>query len=412
VPLSARPYLRFRPRRPFWIEVRNSARQPRQDLAAGEAAYVRNRVLAEQIRGAPAAVRDLLGSKARIPVASLDALRRAKGRSALFLMPSEAVGDTVVYAGAVREIARAFGLARIGIAFSGSATDVWFYIGIPVEVFPLLLPERALARFDLVLDFARDIPELDRVAEAPLAIDQTILARLGLPADYRWTETSGERGIRRVALFPISSTPLRTIPPPLAAYLITGLKEQELTVEVVVDPRTRQGSFFLRGAPDIGTVARIVPDLATVDALIRYVRDDIDYGIFCDSGPAHITKLFDAPGFCLFTSVGAEAVRGPFRNLAAWQAGYAGRRCRAPCGLVGAMSLDRGEAYGCMDSLDRPRAALARPARLPEEATHRLLLEAPVGCVAALVRDREQILAAIRSDLKRLAAVRPERGGG
>ena len=113
-------------------------------------------------------------------------------------------------------------------------------------MFPLLLPERALAGFDLVLDFTRDMPERDRVAEAPLAIDQAILARLGLPTDDRWMETSGEREIRRIALFPISSTPLRAIPPPLAAYLTAGLKEQELTVEIVVDPRTGQGSLFLR----------------------------------------------------------------------------------------------------------------------------------------------------------------------
>jgi hypothetical protein len=158
-------------------------------------------------------------------------------------------------------------------------------------------------------------------------------------------------------------------------------------------------------------VARIVPDLTTVDALIRYVRDGIDYGIFCDSGPAHLTKLFDAPGFCLFTSVGAGAVRGPFRNLAAWQADYAGPWCRAPCGLVGVMSVNRGEAYGCMDSLGSPRAALVRPARLPEGPIRRLLLEAPAGCVAALTRDRERILAAIRSDLERLGADGLERLG-
>ena len=384
--------------------MRNSARQPRQDLGAGEAAFVRDRMLVQQIRGAPAAVRDVLDAEARIPVSSLDVLARARGRSALFLMPSVAVGDTVVYAGAVREIARAFGVARIGVAFSGSATDIWSYLGRPIETFPLLLPERALAHYDLVLDFARDIPELDRIAEMPLAIDQAILARLGLPLEYRWMEAPRACRVCRVALFPISSTPLRTIPPALVTHLAAGLKDQKLTVEVVIDPRARQGSLFLKELPDIASVARVVSDLTTVDDLIRYVRDDIDYGIFCDSGPAHITKLFDAPGFCLFTSVGAEAVCGPFRNLATWQADYVGPWCRAPCGLVGAMSVNRGEDYGCMDSLGKPRAALVRPARLPEEATHRLLLETPVGCVAALARDRERILAAIRSDLERLEA--------
>lgn len=227
MPLSARSYLSFRPRRSFWIEVRNSARQPRQDLGAGEAAFVRDRMLVQQICGAPAAVRDVLDAEARIPVSSLDVLARARGRSALFLMPSVAVGDTVVYAGAVREIARAFGVARIGVAFSGSATDIWSYLGRPIETFPLLLPERALAHYDLVLDFARDIPELDRIAEMPLAIDQAILARLGLPLEYRWMEAPRACRIRRVALFPISSTPLRTIPPALVTHLAAGTRGPE-----------------------------------------------------------------------------------------------------------------------------------------------------------------------------------------
>lgn len=395
--------LHFRTRRPFWAEVQRSRHQRHQELAAGEAALVRDRVLARQIQAAPPAMRELLATGLRPQVAPLAALRDARGAAVLFLMPTTALGDTVVYAGAIRELARHFGIGRLGVAFSGDAADVWGRLGRPVECFPLLLPEQALAGFDLVLDPAGEIPALDRVAEVPCAIDAAILRHLGLPEHYRWGAARPPRPIRRVALFPLSSTPLRTIPAALTRHLAAALHGDGLAVEVVVDPRTRQGAQFLAAAEGLGEVARLVPDLDTVDDLIRHLAEAVDYGIFCDSGPLHVTKLTGQPGFALMTTVAADAVLGGFDHLATWQAGYAGDWCRAPCGLVGAMSVGQGEAYGCMDRLRLPRERLVRPARLPDAATQ-ALTEAPVACVAALWRDRDAILAAIRADIARRTA--------
>ena len=84
-------------------------------------------------------------------------------------------------AGYRRQILLVGGIGRLGVAFSGDAADVWGQLGRPVECFPLLLPEQALAGFDLVLDPAGEIPALDRVAEVPCAIDAAILRHLVPP---------------------------------------------------------------------------------------------------------------------------------------------------------------------------------------------------------------------------------------
>ncbi len=401
MPQFSRNCLRFKVSRPFKIDVRNSARYPQQHLPAGESAYLCSLTLARQIAAAASKQPGLECTETNPSVSGLDALQHAKGRSVLFLMPTEAMGDTVCYAGAVREVARTFGLGRIGVAFSAYSSDVWAHTEMPVEVFPLILPESALARFDLVIDFVSDIPELGRMADAPLSIDDTILRRLNIPTQYRWAKRPA-RKISRVAIFPISSNPLRIVPAALVTYIAAALSERNVTIDVVVDPRTRQGIHFQAATKDAAHVFRTVSNLNTVDAVARYIRDDIDYGIFCDSGPAHVTKLFDVPGFCLYTSVGSM-VQGQFRNVAAWQSSYEHQWCRAPCGLTAVMKARARDAHGCMDTLQEPPNALVRSMDLPEAATGSLL-EKPPGCVAALIRDREMIVDAIRTDLDRLDA--------
>lgn len=142
----------------------------------------------------------------------------------------------------------------------------------------------------------------------------------------------------------------------------------------------------------------VVSNLHNVDELIGRLRQ-VDYVVACDSGPAHLTKLLGLPGFAIYTAVAASVVQGSFRNLGTWQATYRGSYCAAPCGLVGLMATRDTSRYGCMDTLRAERATLIRPARIPDAEVRRFLLEKPVGCIAAVARDSELILAAILADI-------------
>ena len=394
---SAATHLAFRPKADLTLDVPNSASRPRQVLRRGEVGLVRHRVLAAQLRGVWRGNVDLLGDGDRLDVQPLEGLRDAAGRSVLFTIPSEAVGDSVMTGLALCRLAERFALGRIGVAFTGKSSDVWTLLGRPFEIFPLILPERALGTFDLVIDLATEVPGLHSVAETMLAADVAILAGLGLAPPTRW-RVRAPRRVRRIGILPLSSTPLRTLPPPLTAHLAAGLGARGHVVEIVLDPRQRQGAIYRDALA--GTGVRLRTDLDSVAAVHGYL-DGLDYAVFCDSGPAHLAKLLDLPGYRIDTTIAGATVRGGFTNLAGWQAAYSGRHCTAPCGLVGLMARREGEGIGCMDSLDLPREALRRPFRTPADAARRFLVESPVACVAGLVRDAERILEAVLVDVQK-----------
>ena len=394
---SALTHLAFRPKADLTLDVPHAASRPRQRLRQGEVGLVRHRVLEAQLRGVWRVNVDLIAQGGRLEVQPLDALRTAAGRSVLFTIPSEALGDSVMTALAVCRIAAAFDLGRLGVAFTGKGSDVWTLMGRSFEIFPLILPECALASFDFVVDLATEVPALRTVAETMVAADDAILTPLGLKAPTRWT-TRHPREIRRIGILPLSSTPLRTLPPPLTGYLANELTARGYTVEIVLDPRQRQGSVYREALAT--TSASLRGDLDTVAALHAYLHD-LDYGIFCDSGPAHLAKLVDLPALGLYTTIPGAIVQSGFTNLARWQATFTGPHCTAPCGLVGLMAPRGSEGVGCMDSLGLSRASLVRPFRTPPSAAGHFLVEQPVGCVAGLVRDRERILEAVLADVQK-----------
>jgi hypothetical protein len=399
---SVTKYLTFRPRRDFVIDVPGSGTQPRQLLAAGTPALVRNDVLRHQLRTQWRDEVEIISEQRAVEVSPLRSLRSARAKSILFLMPSEGLGDCILYAGAIRQLTQEFSPARLAIAFSARSTDVFAHLGMAVEAYPLLLPRRVLLDADLVVDFQTDIPALRRMGVEMVAIDTLILRHLGLPTSYRWPHRREPRRVRRIGIFPQSSSPIRTLPPALTGFLVTELRARGFAVEVMLEPRFRQGQLYREAlVAMLGRDAPIVDHLATVDRLLEFIRDS-DYGVFCDSGPAHASKLFDVPGFGIYTTVAADIVQGGFDNLARWSADYAGDWCRAPCGLVKIMRAADADRYGCMDNLQCRRDDLTVPFRLPDTEGERFLLAEPVGCVASLVRDKEAILARL---LEHLAAL-------
>jgi hypothetical protein len=406
VPRSVAKYLTFRPRRDFVIDVPGSGTCPRQSLAAGRQAFVRNDVLRHQLRTLWREEVEIIGEQRAVEVRPLRSLRSARGKSILLLLPSEGLGDCILYAGAIREVIQACRPGRVAVAFSGRSTDVFAHLGMTLEAYPLLLPRRVLLDADLVVDFETDIPPLRHAGREMVAIDALILEHLSLPASYRWPHRRAPREVRRIAIFPQSSSPIRTLPPALTAFLVRELRARGFAVEVMVEPRFRQGRLYGEAlVAMLGEDAPIVADLATVDRLLGFIRD-IDYGVFCDSGPAHASKLFDVPGFGIYTTVAADVVQGSFDNLARWSADYESDWCRAPCGLVKLMRTADGDRYGCMDSLRCQRADLAVPFRVPDAEVERFLLAEPVGCVASLITDKEAILSRL---LEHLAALRSAR---
>jgi hypothetical protein len=145
---------------------------------------------------------------------------------------------------------------------------------------------------------------------------------------------------------------------------------------------------------------RVVDGFATIGELMQAI-DGLDYGVFADSGPAHMSKLFRTPGVAVYTSAPGDVLQGRFRNLAAWTVPYSGPHCRAPCGLA-KLRMTAAGRFGCMGSLGVSLDALPSVARAANPAVvEEFFLRAPVPCVAELARNHDSLVAFVGADLAR-----------
>ena len=61
---------------------------------------------------------------------------------------------------------------------------------------------------------------------------------------------------------------------------------------------------------------------------------DIDYGIFMDSGPLHIAKLFKKNGVLIESTVSSEILLSEYTKITTIKNNFSSSYCNSPCGLT------------------------------------------------------------------------------
>jgi hypothetical protein len=315
----------------------------------------------------------------------------------LFLLPSVAIGDCVGYFLFLQSVIKTIGPAKVAVAFAGSAADIFSLAG-NIEVFPLWISQDTFQRFDHIIDFL-DIPPLRAIAQHSCDIEGVLLDATGLApcVDYGGMKRQIPASRPRIGIFPLASTPMRSLPPALTVFLAKQLSEFA-RIEVFLDERQRQSQIYASALSQMPAGIVLNKGLPNLLELLE-VMAKIDFGIFSDSGPAHLTKFLGIPGLAIHTSGDAAPLHGRFENLQAWQSTCAGPFCRAPCGLSG-FRITSDKRIGCMGSLACHQSELPlRVTRLDDVMIEKLLVEEAIPCVARLVEEEEDILELILDQL-------------
>ena len=391
--LTRTPLLRFAAKRPFRFRQHNTGPKAEQVGRGGETFLTSSQQFANRVLvPAPQQFR-ILEVGARLPClppaewAGYDFTEKR----ALFLLPSEALGSNVATLLFLQALRERFRLRRLAVFCARSAADI--YLTDPtLEVFTLWLPERELRRFDLLVDLGQLESRRD-VEIWPVDMEGELLSAFGLEPSRRYPSEARPvpaEGPLRIGLLPLASSPLRTLPLSATRALCAALAPFG-KVTLCLNRDQHQGRLYRQHIGPLPDGVEIVEGFAGIGALLEAIAG-FDYAVFADSGPAHMAKLFATPGVAVYTSAPSGVLQGRFRNLAAWQVPYAGDWCAAPCGLAKLRRTADGRT-GCMGSLGLPLAELPEVARAADpHSVARLLLEAPVPCVAAL-RDAPEPLA-------------------
>ena len=60
----------------------------------------------------------------------------------------------------------------------------------------------------------------------------------------------------------------------------------------------------------------------------------IEYGIFMDSGPLHVAKMFNKKGLLIETSVSSKILLRNYKMIKGIENTFSSHFCKAPCGLT------------------------------------------------------------------------------
>lgn len=323
---------------------------------------------------------------------------RWAGKRVLFLLASSMLGDNVGVFLFLQAFAERFADAQIGVACPGPASDI-FLSDSRMTVHPLWISSAALQRYDAIVDVAH-LEGWETIDQSPMDPEQGLLDAFGLSASSRHGSVArpvlprGSGGRPRISIFPLASSPLRTLPLGLVRPLAEALSAQG-PVTIHLNRYQRQGELYRAAlAGRLPADVTVTPGHATIGELMRDI-DLSDFCVFADSGPAHLSKLFAVPGATIYTAANGAVLAGRFRHQLLWQTDFSGPHCTAPCGLA-RLRQDRQGAIGCMGSLSKPLSELPDVARQPDRATvDRLLMEAPVPCVASLARNPAPVIEAL-----------------
>jgi len=207
------------------------------------------------------------------------------------------------------------------------------------------------------------------------------------------------KGNAKIGVVPMASAPIRTLPPVVVKSLIEKLRKNGFEISILLN--AYQGlmpAYKAALAPSEFEDVAFIDGFQTVGQLVKYVQEQ-DYMILADSGPAHITKLFQTPGLAIYTSASGQILQGRHKNLRTWQSTFSGKWCSAPCGLAKLRATKEGQV-GCMGSLEVPIESLPDfPSIRNQGLAEHFTLNAPVPCVNQLSSDLESILALVGNDI-------------
>ncbi len=395
MPKSHKKFVKFQVPSGFRVDVANSQHSPGQELAPKALAFTANRALIRTIQGPWKKQVIVKSAQARLDTFKASSLKGLVDRKLLFLVPGEAIGDNVGYFFFLQSVIEQLAPARIAVSNTGAASDI-YHLDPRIEVFPLWITSEQIRSFDRVIDLL-DVPALRELAVKPCDPETALVAYTGMPPTNLYaTESESSGKPKQISIFPLASSPMRSLPIELCRYLVRKISEAGIKVTIFLNGKQRQSVVYAQSLQSLaGERVVLHPGCGSLGELLSVIADT-DYSVFCDSGPAHLSKLFATRGIAIHTSAEAGPLRGRFNNLQTWQSKFVGKHCAAPCGLAGPWVDGQGR-IGCMGSLDLPRQELLKRAVLIDDQTNQSMIADPIPCVDDLNKSREQIWEAIQS---------------
>ncbi len=312
-----------------------------------------------------------------------------------FLPPSIGLGDAIEYASAIKKISESINFDLIGIAFTEGYKFIFENYFELKNTYQYIINSNEINKFDTLFHVSLEIKAFLNQKYSRSNIFDELVNHFNIKdTKYFKNETQKKMKIRKISIFPLSSSPIRTMPIKILNELI-NIIEKKYLIEIFLDHNS-EISNFLYDNISFKHASIVAP--TNKFNLFSSIKN-IEYGLFMDSGPLHIAKMFNKPGILLETSVSSKILLKNYHLIKGIKNEFLSTYCRAPCGLTDIFNYDNN--YGCYDSL-KIRSSMLK--KIFKNMNNRGVknyyiqkIKKPVGCTTSL--NVQNIYNVIKKDL-------------
>ena len=319
------------------------------------------------------------------------------GKKILFcLPPSMGIGDAIEYASAIKAISDGNIFEKVAVAFVEEYSFLFKNYFNLENNFPYIITQSDLENFDTIFHLTFEIKSFINQKHSRSDIYNEIINFFKI-RDIRNNNIKLNKNskINKISIFPLSNSPIRTMSIEVLSQL-TELLIKQFNIEIFLNQNS-EVSHLLYKKIRHKNVTIIDPE--NKKDLISAIQK-IDYGVFMDSGPLHIAKMFNKKGVLIETSVSSKILLKNYKMIKAIKNSFSSFYCMAPCGLTDIFNYNN--KYGCFDSLKIDSAKIKRDnykniTQRGVKSHYVKNFTKPVGCVFSL--NVQNIYNAIMKDL-------------
>ena len=260
------------------------------------------------------------------------------------LPPKFGLGDAVEYSIAIKSIVESNRFSKVGIAFCSNMLFVFKDLFSLSNIYPLFISEKEIQEYDTIFHITLEIESLKFQKYKRSNIVNEFCKYFNVPIfDFKIkTKKSIKKNIKEIAIFPVSTSLVRSLPYKII-YQIIKIFQDRYRFKVFIDDSDYSKHLTTNNTNK--NCVFIKPK--NIKSLTLEIKK-IDFGIFIDSGPLHIAKIFDKKGLLIETSVPSKTLLSNTNKISSIKNKYKSNYCYGPCGLVDIFFLNN--IIGCYEN--------------------------------------------------------------
>lgn len=272
----------------------------------------------------------------------IEKVKKIGNKVLFFLPPSIGMGDAIEYALAIKTIIQKNIFERIAVAFTGNYRIIFEKYFNIFDLYDCVISESEINSFNTIYHFTKEIDKLKYQKYDRSDIEELIINKFNCNK-YRNIQIENKK-IKKITLFPISNSPIRCLPSFIINKIIKSFNKK-YQIEIVFDDLSEISSLIEKKI--ILNNVKVLKPKSLID--LCKIIENINFGIFPDSGPLHLAKILGKKGILIETTVSNKILINGFNSINSFSSKYISNYCTSPCGLTNLFNFKN--KIGCFDSL-------------------------------------------------------------